>query len=133
MIPQGSSLKNNPTAGVAQQTSRTYRIDIESGRIIGMIDGLDAVKQAVFHILQTERFEYLIYSANHGTELSELPGKGHSYIQAEIGRRIRAALLQDDRIMDVIDMQVTVSGDEALAEFTVVSEYGRFEASKEVK
>ena len=34
----------------AEQTSRTYRIDFENGCIDGMIDGLEAVKQAITKI-----------------------------------------------------------------------------------
>ncbi|GAA4828074.1 hypothetical protein GCM10023310_00990 [Paenibacillus vulneris] len=83
-------------------------------------------------ILQTERFDFLIYSGNHGSELGDIPGKGEAYVRAELGRRIRAALIQDDRIQDVQDMQISTNGDEAFAQFTVITQYGRFEMTKEV-
>ncbi|MFB6364239.1 DUF2634 domain-containing protein [Paenibacillus elgii] len=128
MIPQGGTFAQM----AVQQPSRTYWLDPVMNRIVGMTDGLEAVKQAVKKILQTERFEYLIYSGDHGCELSEVPGKGQAYLQVELGRRIRSALLQDDRIRDVQDLQITVMGDEALASFTVVSQYGSFEMTKGV-
>lgn len=130
MIPQGGI---SAQTMAVQQPSRTYRLDPVTNRIAGMTDGLEAVKQAVLKILQTERFEYLIYSGNHGCELSELPGRGPAYLQVELGRRIRAALLQDDRIRDVQDIEITVVGDEATASFTVVSQYGSFEVSEGVR
>ncbi|MFH5185716.1 DUF2634 domain-containing protein [Paenibacillus sp. TAB 01] len=129
MIPQGGINRNVQTV---QQPSKTYRIDPVSNRIVGMTDGMEAVKQAVMKILQTERFEFLIYSGNHGSELSALPGSSSAYVETELGRRIRAALLQDDRIKDVQDIQISVAGDEALATFTVISQYGNIEMTKEV-
>jgi hypothetical protein len=124
MIPQGGVLGSVGSQQAQQQTSRTYRIDPLTNRIVGLVDGLEAVKQAAYKIFQTERFDHLIYSGGYGGELGALPGKDSSYVQSELGRRIKQALLQDDRITDVQDMQITVNGDEAMATFTVVSIYG---------
>ncbi|MEK3722319.1 DUF2634 domain-containing protein [Paenibacillus sp. FSL H8-0034] len=130
MIPQGGTLANDP--GTAQQPSKTYRIDPISQRIVGTIDGLESVKQTVSQILQTERFEHLIFSSNYGAEVVDLQGKSEAYIRTELGRRIRTALLQDDRILDLQNMDISVNGDEALAVFTVVTQFGSFEAQKGV-
>ena len=132
MIPQGGVLGNNRNVEIAQLPSRTYRLDNATNRIVGMTDGLDAVKQAAQLILETERFEHLIYSGNYGREFSGLLGRESAFVQAELYRRIRAALMQDDRIRDVQDIQITVMGDEASALFTVVSQYGSFEMTKGV-
>ena len=51
------------------QPSLTYALDAENGRIRGKVDGLEAVKQAVYLVLSTERFAHLIYSWNYGAEL----------------------------------------------------------------
>ena len=48
------------------QPSLTYALDAENGRIRGKVDGLEAVKQAVYLVLSTERFAHLIYSWNYG-------------------------------------------------------------------
>jgi hypothetical protein len=132
MIPKGGALLGGQITKVKQQPSRTYRLDLENGRILGMIDGLDAVRQTVFQILQTERFEHLIFSGNYGSSLTGVAGKDSQFFDSKISRLIREALLQDDRIKDVVDMQVTKKGDEALVTFTVVTQYGEFEASREV-
>ena len=59
MIPTGGQLTAALPSGTAVQSSRTWRLDAETGRIAGKIDGLEAVKQAVFKILQTERYAYM--------------------------------------------------------------------------
>lgn len=123
MIPIGGSLQD---AAEEQQTSRTYGIDFAAGKATGMVDGLEAVRQAVYKILRTDRFAHLIYDANYGSEISGLQGRSQGYVRSEIDRRIREALLQDDRISEIADMQVTITGDEALVTFTVVSNYGDF-------
>lgn len=83
------------------QPSLTYALDIEQGRIRGKVDRLDAVRQAIYLILNTERFAYLIHSWNYGAELKELIGQPKSYAFPEIKRCITEALLQDDRVTAV--------------------------------
>ncbi|MEC0269419.1 DUF2634 domain-containing protein [Paenibacillus anseongense] len=130
MIPTGGM--TNAALQQSQQPSRTYRIDLKNGRIVGTTDGLEAVKQAVYKILGTERFEYLIYGPDYGSEYGSLIGGNSVLIRSELARRISEALMQDDRITDVQDMKVTITGDSALAEFTVVSQYGSYQTEKGV-
>jgi hypothetical protein len=131
MIPVGGQILAQSTTTI-QQPSRTWRLDFERGRVTGMVDGLDAVRQAVFKILQTERFAFLVYSSNFGVELRRFAGAGQAFVQSELKRRIREALTQDDRISDVTDFQFSFDGDTAQVAFTVVSNFGRFEAAQEV-
>lgn len=131
MIPTGGQFTALSTTTV-QQPSRTWKLDFERGRVTGMVDGLEAVKQSVFKILQTERFAFLVYSTNYGVELGRFLGSSQAYIQSELKRRIREALMQDDRITDVTDFRVSFNGDTVNVEFTVVSTFGRFEAAQEV-
>ncbi|MGG1598026.1 DUF2634 domain-containing protein [Paenibacillus naphthalenovorans] len=131
MIPTGGQIPAQSTTTI-QQPSRTWKLDFERGRVTGTINGLDAVRQAVYKALQTERFEHLIYSPNYGVELRRFLGTSQAYVQSELKRRIREALMQDDRITDVTDFQITFAGDTAHVEITVVSTFGRFEAAKEV-
>ena len=64
----------------AQMPSKSYRMLIEDERIIGNIDQLDAVAQACYKILNTERYVHVIYSWNYGVELQELFGKPIPYV-----------------------------------------------------
>lgn len=131
MIPTGGSILNAPVEE-QQQPSLTWKLDFEAKRITQMVDGLEAVKQAAFVILETERFQHLIYSFNFGSELEGLIGKSPLFVQSEVRRLIREALLQDDRITDVRDITFQTQGDSLLVEFTVVSVFGDFTMTKEV-
>ena len=72
-----------------EETSYTYRMILEENEIRQMCDQLEAVKQAVYKILNTERYAYLIYSWNYGVELADLFGKPVNYCVSEIERRIK--------------------------------------------
>lgn len=130
MIPQGGAFSSNQNIKTVQQPSKTYQLDVENGRVTGITEGLEAIKQAVWKILQTERNTYLIYGTNYGIDTNGIIGSDTATAQSRLIKSIREALLQDDRITDVTDFQVTVNGDEMLALFTVVTQYGKFEAQK---
>ncbi|MGG4449660.1 DUF2634 domain-containing protein [Brevibacillus porteri] len=131
MIPTGTSILNAPVEA-QEQTSLTWKLDVENKRITQMVDGLEAVKQAVYIILETQRFQYLIYSFNFGSELQGLIGKSPLFVQSEIRRLIKEALLQDERITDVQNVRFQSQGDSMLVEFTVVSVFGDFTMTSEV-
>ena len=130
--PEGAIIPAELDVEEEQQPSLTYGIDFERGRIRGMIDELEAVKQAVFLILQTERYRYLIYSADYGSELEGLIGRDQLFVQSELKRRIREALMQDDRIEDVTNFRLQFNGDSVLVRFTVISIFGEIEVEQEV-
>ncbi|MGG1635006.1 hypothetical protein BK120_22445 [Paenibacillus sp. FSL A5-0031] len=125
MIPQGANVAEVTTVEELE-TSETYKLDLASKRIIGRTDGLEAVKQAVFKILQTERYRYFCYSTNYGTELESLLGGSPSYVQSELKRSIQEALMQDERVSDVIDFQYEMKDEAIVVQFTVVTEFGSF-------
>lgn len=117
-----------------EEPSRVHKMQLEEKRIIGMCDGLEAVKQAVFKILNTERYKYPIYSRNYGVELEHVFGKPVSYAVLEIERVIKEALLQDDRITEVKDFSFDFPGKDTIAaQFTVVSAFGSYIEYKEVR
>lgn len=93
-------------------------------RIIGYVDDLESIKQAIYLILSTERYQYLIYSWDYGVELIDLIGKPMPYVIAEVPRRITEALTQDDRIKDVVDFEFEAKGNKLNVTFTVVSNSG---------
>jgi len=103
------------------QPSRTYNLGFESKRIAGMIDGIEAVKQFIIKTLSTERFVYSIYSSNYGQEITNGLVAG---IELQVERWVREALLVDDRITDIQDFLIEVSGDTGTASFTAVTIFG---------
>lgn len=99
MIPSVSAL--NTTIPVITQPSKQYAMQIDGDRITGFVDGVDAVRQAVYKILNTERFDWIIYSWDYGIELNDLYGLPVITVCAELEQRITDALTQDDRIIGV--------------------------------
>lgn len=124
MIPQISAI-DVQNIEVIEMPSRTHQIT--DRRIEGKIDGIQAIQQAITHILSTERFAYIIYDDDYGAELEKYIGKNFAFIQAGIGLDITEALLQDDRITDVVINSITQSAlDSVLINMTVTSTAGTF-------
>jgi len=91
----------------AEQPAKTYRIDFEKKRLLGTVDRLDAMEQAIYKVLMTDRFKHIIYSWNYGTEWDAVQGKSSGVVESELKRIIEEALLADSRILDVIDFVIT--------------------------
>ncbi len=116
-----------------QMPGFTYCLDTAHGRVKGTTDEKDAVLQAVYVMLNVERYAYPIYSRNYGVELSELIGKPKDYAISEIKRLITEALLQDDRVTEVTDWEFTTGRNTVTAKFTINTIYGDISAIKEVE
>lgn len=131
MIPQtGDDLRQDFT--FTTLPSRTLKMDHDYHTITGTIDQIQAVEQAVFLILNTERYQWLIFSWNYGVELKDLIGKDPEFCIPEIERRIREALLQDDRITAIENFQFEVNKKKVLTTFAVISIFGGFTTTLEV-
>lgn len=117
----------------AEQTSRTYRIDFEAGRVVGFVDEVEAVKQAIYMALNTKRFEYLIFSWDYGTEMGRVFGKSVPVLRSELKRVITEALTSDARITDVKDFAIRIVDKRTAAvSLTAVSVFGDIPYSQEV-
>lgn len=102
----------------------TYKLNWEQGRIRGMTDGLDAIKQAVYKMLDTVAGAHPIYSPNYGLFLLDLIGGDHEVAKSEIKARIKRQLLVDERIQDIKDFQFKSKGDKLSMTFKVVATSG---------
>ncbi|MEC0765748.1 DUF2634 domain-containing protein [Bacillus atrophaeus] len=113
------------------ETSRTYRIDFENGRITNeLITGLEAVKQFVYMALHTERYSYSVFSHDIGNELQEVLSDNETtdaYKKMEIPRLVEEALIYDDRISSVTEFEIEKSGDRFLVSFIVETDEGTLE------
>ena len=130
MIPSTSILTEKITE--RKYPTKTYKINIDKNRINGYTDELDAVIQAVYLILSTERYQYVIYSWDYGVELVDLIGKPMPYVVSELPRRISEALTQDNRIDSVVDFKFETHSKKLLVTFTVVSKIGNIPTELEV-
>lgn len=131
MLPVSEDLSENYEE--AFMPSLTWKLNSERMTMEGTVDGIDSVKQAVLCILNTERYEYLIYDWNYGIELAELTGEPISFVLPELKRRISEALEQDDRINEVRDFQFdTSSRGIVLVSFLVETVFGTLGIETEV-
>lgn len=112
--------------------SYTYNINRNTNRISGYIDDKDAIIQAIYLILQTERYESMIYNWYYGVEFDGLIGKQRDYVTSELQRVIREALTEDDRILEVSDFNITYTEDSALIVFLVETNIGDITVEWEV-
>ena len=111
----------------------THKLLIDKERILGKADGIEAIKQAVYVMLNVERYDWVIFSPRFGVELKDLFGKPIPYCLSEIKRRIRECLLVDERITEVKDFEFELNKGTVLTTFLVVSNVGEFKQEMEVK
>ena len=132
MIPSTNTiLSTNLT--VETQSSKNYKMHLGQDVVNGFCDGLDAMQQVIYKILNTERYQHIIYSWNYGIELLDLYGEPITYVCPELQRRIAEALVQDDRIESVDNFEFDTSEKGTVkATFTVHTIFGNVESEKVV-
>lgn len=132
MTPSKNNILSS-TLKVKTQPTKDYKLHIESNTISGFCDGLESMKQVIYKILNTERYQYIIYSWNYGIELLDLFGEPVSYVLPELKRRITEALVQDDRIKSVDDFEFNTIGKRTVSvKFTVHTIFGDVQEEKVV-
>lgn len=108
--------------------SLTYRLDLKRGRIVGMVDDLEAVAQAIVKAIKTPRFACMLYDDQYGSEIAEAiiaQDATPEYIEAAIEGYLNDALSPDTRIIgDVYDLDVSFNGDSATIKFSVNTIFG---------
>lgn len=132
MIPSATAFLEQDFE-ITEQPTHTYKMNLESNLIRGYTDGQEAMKQAIYKILNTERYQYVMYSWNYGIELLDLYGEPVSYVCPELERRITEALTWDDRIQTVDNFEFNISKKgEILVTFTAHTVFGDVVAEKVV-
>lgn len=130
MIPNSCFLKD---LEITNQPSKTYMMNVKEQAINGYCDELKAIEQAIYKILNTERYQYLIYSSDYGIETVDLYGEHVTYVCPELQRRISEALTQDDRILGVDAFSFDVSiKKKVITTFVVHTIFGDVNAEKEM-
>lgn len=132
MLPDVTEYIDDAEDDIAENTddiqpSYTYKLDFKNKRIMGSVDTLDAVVQAVTKVMQTERFAYEIYDDSYGVELETLLGKEKEYVETVIEQRVEEALLVDDRITSISEFTiVNIEKESVHIHYTVNTIYGDF-------
>lgn len=130
MIPDIAIL--NTQLEEASIPSNTHRIVYDKNRVNGYTDELAAVRQAVYLILNTERYAYPIYSFDYGVEFYDLIGMDSQLAIPEIKRRVSEALLEDDRIVSISDWDFKINKKKVFVTFVVNTVFGNLDNEIEV-
>lgn len=118
---------------IEEQPTHTYKMNLENELVRGYIDNQEAMKQVIYKILNTERYQYIMYSWNYGIELLDLYGEPISYVCPELERRITEALTWDDRIKSVDNFEFNIlKKGEIHITFTAHTVFGDVAAEKVV-
>ncbi|MBU5440284.1 DUF2634 domain-containing protein [Tissierella sp. MSJ-40] len=133
MLPQQEVVYSDELE-VINMPSLTYKLDFENGNIEGTIDGMEAMEQVIDKIINTARYYHKIYPDWYGNEIYSLIGQDRLYVESEIERMIKEALLTDDRIIEIKDFTILDGeGQESiLVRFTVHTIFGEIKVKKEV-
>ncbi|MDO4301263.1 MAG: DUF2634 domain-containing protein [Clostridia bacterium] len=124
MLPDSSNYEILSNYDTTEQPSMTYKLDRENKRIVAVFeDYKEIIRQAVYLALLTERYDYAMYSWNYGVELSDLFGRERQYVIPILVGRIKEALLQDDRILNVINFNFDIKRSVYNVSFTVITKY----------
>lgn len=113
----GSVLPAQTILGVEEpeaQPSLAYRLDLKERRVLGMVDGVDAVRQAATLMLLTPRFKCLIFDNQYGSELCQViedPDMTEALARELIDRTVRETLVTDDRILDITGVSSRFEGE----------------------
>lgn len=113
-----------------EQPSLTYRLDLDNGRIVGKLDKLEALNQAIRKAIITPRFRCLIYDNQYGSEIEEAiisKSATRDYIEAVTEGFVKDALRPDTRILSVYDFQFEFKEDKAYIFFRADTIFGETE------
>ena len=135
MIPESQDyfFQDENTENFEVLPAKTYKIDTINKRIIGIIDGKEAVYQHVKKVFSTDKYAYEIYDWYYGNELLKLVGQSADYAIARIPNIFEEALLVDDRITGIRDFTFTQTAiDTIVASCIVDTIYGAIEYTQEV-
>lgn len=115
-------------AEAAELPSKTYKLDLKKGRIVGTVDGQQAIKQAIQKAIITPRFKCLIYDNQYGSEVEaaviQTNGATPEYIKAVVPGFVRDALRPDTRITDVYNFEFYFEDDVARISFDADTIHG---------
>lgn len=123
-----------------EKTSRTYRIDWDGGRILGFVNGQEAMNQYIKKAILTPRFRCLVYSNQYGSEIIDtLMDKEvtREYIEAEIPFLVTDTLIHDPRVLRVYNIGIEFKDtypqqDSCIITFDVDTIYGAISVKEAV-
>lgn len=107
--------------------TKTFGLNMAQNIFGGMVDGIIALRQSIYLMLNIEADQYIIYPYTYGFTTLDLIGKPSYYVAAVIPERIKETLLSDDRITGVSDFEFETNGNKLHVKFVVHTIYGDIE------
>lgn len=110
MIPNTGMEQEEFVSLIEQIEGKKYKnkdFKVVDNKIVGTIDGVEELKQAIFFILSIEKYQALTVSENTGVEFWELYGDDIDLVMIKLKSIITDALLNDDRIEEILDFNIT--------------------------
>lgn len=120
----------------AVKMPKEYGIDFTTGQLTGkIVEGAEAIKVWIWLCLHTERFRHAIYSADYGASLEQYIGHvvTDEYVNTDCESEITEALLINEHIESIEDFEVVRGVDRLNISFRVVTRFGDFEVSENVR
>jgi len=108
--------------------SKTYKLDLDKGRILGFVDGQDAVRQAIRKALITPRFKCLIYDNQYGSEIEDAVTANDAtreYVRSVVPGFVEDCLKPDTRILGVSNFTFDFQDDGAYIGFDADTIFGK--------
>ena len=118
----------NEIASEEEKPSKTYKLDLDKGRIIGFVDGQEAVQQAIRKALITPRFKCLIYDNQYGSEIEEAVTTNDAtreYIRSVVPGFVEDCLKPDSRVLGVSNFGFEFREDGAYISFDADTIFGK--------
>ena len=135
MIPESQDffLQDEDAENFEILPTKTYRIDPVNMRIMGTIEGREAVLQHIRKVMSTDKYAFEIYDWYYGNELLKLVGHSYDYVVTRLPNIFKDALLVDDRITDIRDFTFSKSSIDTIVVSCVVDTvYGQVVYEQEV-
>lgn len=90
------------------------------------VKGAEALKIWIWKAIRTERYRYMAYSFDYGSEIDSLIGKAYTngIMKSEIERYLKEALLISPYIYSIESLAINLSGSSINIDFVVNSVYG---------
>lgn len=125
MLPDTGTISDIILAYEKQSSkTKTFNLNAQENIVSGLTDGLNALKQSIYLILNIESDQYIIYPYTYGFKTVDLIGKPSYYVSAVIPDRIKETLMTDNRITDVSDFEFETEGNKLHISFVVHTIYG---------
>jgi len=103
---------------------------LKDGKFI-VVEGLEALNIWIRKALITERYRYLAYTTDYGSEIESLVGKNYSkeLTKSEIKRFLKEALKINPHIKGISDIDVLSYKDKITVNFKVETDLGEVKVS----